>query len=263
MSEVTICNLALSHLGDTANVQSIKPPDNSKQAQLCAKFYYVARNSLLEMANWGFATKRAVLALVSDPLAAGNCPPESGTPCVPDPWPPAGPDQGDCCWRDGDGKPWRFAYAQPSDMLNALVVMPKHAPSDYEAWFGPVEKDFFPPYPQGYLPVPGAPLYVPQPFVIETQTNGSLVILTDVCDAVLRYTAVVTDTTKFSPLFILALSHLMASMLAGPIIKGDAGIAAAEQQLQLFNSFKGAATSSDANQRKVRIEPSPSWIRGR
>lgn len=234
MSEVTICNLALSHLGDTATVASIKPPEGSPQAQFCARYYYVARNALLEMAPWGFATRRSVLA----ELQLGEA---------------------DCDLRG----PWRHVYALPSGTISALAVLPKHSPDDYEAWFGPVEQDHFPPYPQGYLPVPAAPLYVPQPFAIETLASGAQVVLTNVCDAVLRYTTLVEDTTKFSPLFTLALSHLLASMLAGPLIKGDAGIAAAEQQLQLFTALKGQASTSDANQRKTHAEPAVSWIRGR
>lgn len=230
MSEVVICNLALSHLGDTATVASIKPPDASVQAQLCSRFYYVARNALLEMAQWGFATKRAALAQLT---------------------------------MDADDTSWQYAYAVPSDMLNALSVLPASATSDYETWFGPVEDECNVPYPQGYLPVPGAPLVATQPFVIETKDDGTQVLLTNVCDATLRYTAVVTDTTKFSPLFKLSLSYLLASILAGPLIKGDAGIAAAEQQLQLFNAFKGQAVASDANQRKTRVEPATPWIRGR
>jgi hypothetical protein len=256
MSEVTICNLALSHLGDTANVQSIAPPDSSVQAQKCAQFYYPARNALLEMANWGFATRRATLASVSaNPTLDSN----------------------------GNG-PWQFAYAVPSEMLNALAVVPAGAPDDVEAWFGPAALDYYPPYPEGYLPVPGAPSYVPQPFVIETQASGTRVLLTNVgisatangapsaegfpndndsVAAVLRYTAIVKDTTAFSPLFTLALSYLLASMLAGPIIKGDAGITAAGQQLQMFQAVLGKASASDANQQRVKATPSVSWIRGR
>lgn len=234
MSEVTICNLALSHLGDRATVASIKPPDGSVQAQLCARFYWVARNALLEMASWGFATRRAVLALVANPTT--------------------GPS--------GCGA-WKYAYALPNAVLNAISVQPADAPSDYEAWFGPVENDHFPPYPQGYMPVPGAPLIVPQPFVIETNEDGSQIVLTNVCDAIMRYTTLVEDTTKFSPLFTLALSNLLASMLAGPLIKGDAGMAANKTQLELFQAVKGQATSSDANQRKTHVEPAVSWIRGR
>ncbi len=243
MSEVTICNLALSHLGDTANVQSIAPPDSSVQAQLCARFYYVARNVLLESASWGFATRRITLAQVSNPTLDAK----------------------------GDG-PWMYAYAVPSDMLTALAVVPAGSPDDVEATYGPLPFDSYPPYPEGYLPVPGAPMYVPRPFAIETQPTGAQIILTNVgvdpsddasAAAVLRYVALVSDTTQFSSQFVLALSYLLASMLAGPIIKGDAGVTVAEQMLQLFTAAKGAATSSDANQRRVRAVPAVAWIRGR
>ena len=264
MSEVTICNLALSHLGDTAQVTSIKPPDGSVQAQLCANFYYQARNALLEMHAWGFATRRAVLAAVSDPLAAGNHFPFHGTPNVPTPWPPSGPNQTSPFQHfDCEGKPWRFSYAKPSAVLTVLAVQPRQAQNDYEVSFGPIERDHFPPYPQGYLPVPGAPMYVPQPYAIETLDSGLQVVLTNVPDAVMRYTTVVTDTTQFSPLFTLSLSYLLASMLAGPIIKGDAGMQAGEQMLEMLNSFKNQAESNDANQRKTDVEPAVAWIRGR
>lgn len=241
MSEVTICNLALSHLGDTATVVSIKPPDSSIQAQLCARFYFAARNALLEMAAWGFATRRVALAQVTNPTLALAQAADPTAECG----------------------SWRFAYALPSGVINVLAVLPATAPSDYEAWLGPVEQDHFPPFPQGYLPVPGAPVYTPQPFACESQADGSQIILTNVCNAVLRYTGLVEDTTKFSPLFTLALSHLLASQLAGPLIKGDAGMSAAEQQLQLFNALKGQASASDANQRKTHVEPAVSWLRGR
>jgi hypothetical protein len=241
MSEVVICNLALSHLGDTATVASIKPPDSSVQAQLCARFYWVARNALLEMANWGFATRRVALALEQEAV-------DDSTPRV---------------YPDNSPATWRYMYALPSGVINVLAVLPAEARDDYEERFGPVENDHYPPYPQGYLPVPGAPDYVPQPYAVETRPDGSQIVLTNVCDAVLRYTGLVEDTTKFSPLFTLALSYLLASMLAGPLIKGDAGMAAAAQQLQAFEAIKGQAVASDANQRKTNVEPAVSWIRGR
>jgi len=241
MSEVTICNLALSHLGDTATVASISPPDGSVQANLCARFYPVARNSMLEMSPWGFATRRAALALVTNPtltIAQAVDPnAERGT--------------------------WKYAYALPNAVVNILGVLPADAPDDYEGWIGPADRTSGPPYPQGYLPVPGAPSYTPQPYSIEIQADGTQILLTNVCDAALRYTTIITDTSKFSPLFTLALSYLLASMLAGPILKGDAGIAAAEQQLGLFKAFKGQAEASDANQRKTNVQPAVSWIRGR
>jgi hypothetical protein len=64
-SEVDISNLALSHLGDDATVSSLSPPEGSAQAQHCATFYPIARDSLLEQHDWGFATRREALVELS------------------------------------------------------------------------------------------------------------------------------------------------------------------------------------------------------
>src|SRR5687767_8634483 len=67
-SEVDIANLALSHLGDEANVVAIDPPDGTVQASHCGRFYPIARDLLLEMHPWTFATRRATLAEVTNPV---------------------------------------------------------------------------------------------------------------------------------------------------------------------------------------------------
>lgn len=235
MSEVTICNLALSHLGDTARVASIRPPDRSVQAQLCKEFYPVARDAVLEMSSWGFSTRRVQLARVALPT-----------------------------FTDTNGNSvqgsWLYGYKQPSDLINALAVLPAGAIDDYEANFGPASNA---PYPQGYVPVPGALMYTPQPYALETLADGTEVVLTNVPDAVLRYTTLVDDTGAFSPLFTLALSYLLASMLAGPILKGDTGRAASAQMLGIFKTFEGMASASDANQGKINVKAAAPWIRGR
>jgi hypothetical protein len=230
-SEVVICNLALSHLGDTATVASIKPPDSSVQAQQCARFYPVARNAMLEMGAWGFATRRVALALLT-------LPPEIST--------------------------WLYAYAVPNAMVNALAVLQADALDDYEQTsYAPAGSDANTSWPQGSLPVPGAPTCTPQPFAMETAADGTQIVLTNVPNAVLRYTTLVDDTTKFSPLFTMALSFLLASMLAGPLIKGDAGMQAASGALAKFKMFYAEAEESDSNQRKTNLTPAPAWIRGR
>ena len=58
-TEIDICNLALAHLGDDATIASIKPPEGSAQAEHAARYYPIARNSLLESHTWNFAAKRA------------------------------------------------------------------------------------------------------------------------------------------------------------------------------------------------------------
>jgi hypothetical protein len=218
-SEVDVCNLALGHLGDNANVASLNPPEGSAQGDHCARFYPIARDSLLELHTWKFATKRANLALLS-----------SG-------WPE-----------------WDYAYAQPNDMLVALAVIPQDATDDYS-------QPGFMPAQLGTVPVAGA--YVPQPFSCEMDDTGNSLIYSDQPNAVLRYTARVTDVTKFSPLFTTTLSWYLASMLAGPVIKGDAGAAEAKRCLAMMQVWLSKAMESDANQRKVSPQHQVSWISGR
>lgn len=199
-SEVDICNLALARLGDNATVASIDPPEGSAQAEHCARFYPVARDSLLEMHAWKFATRRVLLAQLTT-----------------DTW------------------NWSFAYAEPTGVLKLLAVLPASAASDADT----------------------------QEYEAETDGNGTPIILTDQEGASLRYVAHVTDTTVFSPLFVDALAWLLASYLAGPMLKGDAGAAMAKACLQSFMLALSNAKVSDANQRNVRPEHTPAWIAGR
>ena len=64
-SDTDICNLALSHLGDEASVVTIDPPEGSPQADHCARFYPIARDSGLQMTAASFGHRRAGLGLVA------------------------------------------------------------------------------------------------------------------------------------------------------------------------------------------------------
>jgi len=224
-SDIDICNLALSHLGDTATVTSLNPPEGSMQAQHCATFYTIARDSLLEMHSWGFATKRVSLAQLSNPSTE-----------------------------------WDYCYMLPTDVLNVLGILPPNSTDDYSA---PIAVS--PQY--GYLsmttPVVGAGSYVTQPYSVETLADGTQVVFSDQQGAMMRYTAKVTDTTKFTPLFVNTLSWMLASMLAGPVIKGDVGAAEGKRCLQLAYQFLGAAESSDTNQRNIKPQQVVNWMAGR
>jgi hypothetical protein len=212
-SEVDICNLALSHLGDDATVASIDPPEGSAQAEHCARFYPVARNALLELHTWNFATRRATLALLDD-----------------------------------EGTQWTYTYEQPSDALRVLSVLHVDAPDDLAV---------------PAFPTAGRAVYTPQPFVCESDALGRKIIYTNQEDAMVRYTAFVTDTTKFSPLFVTALTWKLAAMLAGPVIKGDAGRAEAKRCEEMFQMWMRQAITSDANQRHVPVVHSVGWMSAR
>jgi hypothetical protein len=223
-SEVEICNLALAHLGDEATVASIDPPEGSAQAEHCARFYPIARDSLLQMHAWNFASRRVLLASVTMPYTM-----------------------------------WQYAYACPGDMMTAVAVLPPEAENDYAIRAYPTDQVGW----GATIPMTGAGTYIPQGYVIETDTSGNKVIYTNQENALLRYQALVTDPTKFDPLFVMALSWHLAGMLAGPIIKGSEGAAEGKRCAQMMLAYLQQARSSDANQRNVKPEHITNWISGR
>jgi len=70
-SEVDICNLALGHIGDAAEITSIAPPDGSTQAALCKKFYPIARDECLSDRDWGFARRRVLMSKLTADAPSG------------------------------------------------------------------------------------------------------------------------------------------------------------------------------------------------
>lgn len=220
-SDVDICNLALSHLGDEATVITIDPPENSTQAEYCARFYPIARDSLLEMHPWRFATKRVALAQnVTAPST------------------------------------WQYSYAQPNDLVKHIAILAPDAPNDLSG-------EFFLGDPPFNLPNQGTGAYTQQTYATESAEDGSLIILTNQENAHLLYIYRCVDTTRYSPLFVDALSRLLASYLAGPVLKGEAGRAEAKEQLKTFLLVYRSAAASDATQRRVKPLQSVSWIAGR
>jgi len=94
-SVVDICNLALSHIGDRANVASISPPEGSPPAAHCARLYPIARDTALEAHAWSFAVRRAQLAALTLPTTAA---------------------------------PWSFAFALPADCLRPVALLDARTP---------------------------------------------------------------------------------------------------------------------------------------
>jgi hypothetical protein len=219
-SEVDICNLALGHLGDRATVSSISPPEGSAQAEHCARFYAIARDMVLEAHEWGFATKRADLALLSDT-------------------PPPG---------------FTFVYQVPSDCRNIIDLIDPNAPTFYpiDERCGHWQDDSF--------TMPAVP------YELEARTDGTGVIYTNLENAIIHYVAGITDTTKFSAQVVDAIAWLLAAYLAGPVIKGDTGMAVEKAMMQGYTVSLSTAKTNDANNR--RRSPSQSqrpapWIQNR
>jgi hypothetical protein len=208
-SDVDICNLALSRLGERANVSAIDPPEGSPEAEHCARFYPIARDGLLEAHPWTFAVKRSV-----DPPALFI--------------------------RAPDG---RFAHALPAGALRIIDILSGEAHRDFHNGFRAESRSV--------------------DFERETTKDGVSVVLTRQEYVVIRYIARVVDTGAYSPLFVDALSWLLASHLAGPILKGETGAKMAQACYQTFRVLFGQAAAVDANQRRIHEVHAPAWIKGR
>lgn len=151
---------------------------------------------------------------------------------------------------------WDYAYIAPSDMMNPVAIISPSAQNDYATRMsagdtpGNLTANFAPTIVAGQ--------YTPQQFAIE----GSF-IYTNQENAMLRYQAYVTDPTLFSPLFVTTLSWHLASMLAGPIIKGDQGMAEAKRSTQMMQGYLTQAKQSDNLHRDITIEHIVPWTSGR
>ena len=151
---------------------------------------------------------------------------------------------------------WDYAYVAPADMMNPVAIISPSAQNDYATRMsagdtpGNLTANFAPTIVAGQ--------YTPQQFAVE----GSY-IYTNQENAMLRYQAYVTDPSLFSPLFVTTLSWHLASMLAGPVIKGDQGAAEAKRSSQMMVNYLNSAKQSDNLHRDITVEHIVPWTSGR
>lgn len=219
-SVVDIWNMALGHVGSPANISSTA--ETGAAAQHCARLYPIARDSLLEMHDWHFATRRDALAVLVEEPAFG----------------------------------WTYAYAWPDSALAVFAVLPYGATDDYTT---PLTSLNTP----DQVPLSTIGVVQPQPFAVEINESETRVILTNVEGANARFTVRITDPSVFSPTFTNCLSFLLASYLAGPIIKGTEGMKIAEGMRNTAASMLVAATRSDTRQQKSELRDAPMWMANR
>lgn len=127
---------------------------------------------------------------------------------------------------------WVYAYVTPADAIRIVSVLPATARNDSKSEY----------------------------YDTLTDADGQVIIVTNLAEASALYTFLVNNPAQFPPLFVDALSWLLASYLAGPIIKGDAGDAKARSCYQMYLMTLGQARSSNANQRQLEQSHVPEWI---
>ncbi|MEY2653422.1 MAG: hypothetical protein RLZZ524_449 [Pseudomonadota bacterium] len=142
---------------------------------------------------------------------------------------------------------WAYAYAKPSDCLRPLRVISINALSVFHL---SRDADML------FTLVPDE--HEGAPFELEGST-----ILSNEPEAVLLYLRDVTDTGAYTPLFVLGLSQMLSSLLAGAIIKGKPGADARTDMLNQARATLASAATRDARTGGPQPDYMPAHLRAR
>jgi hypothetical protein len=129
-----------------------------------------------------------------------------------------------------DGAGWAYVYGYPADCLAVRKL---------------------------HNPVPGSD---PVPYEVTTDGNGTRVVLSDLSNAVLLYTARLADLSRADPLFIEALSYKIAAEIAIPLTQ-DKNMWDIMQKL--YQAALSQARTVDANEGQARAPGVASWLQAR
>lgn len=190
-TEVSICNLAVAHLGQQPKITSISPPDGYAHSAKCAVFYPMARDTALQRRVWSWAVRRAVLTGTTVEVVSSQYP---------------------------------YAFLLPADFLDVVTLLPE----------GAIDEDA-----------------ENLPFLIEGD-----VLLTIIDAPIFRYTRRITDTTKFSPMFVSCVAWLLASYLAGSI---NEDLQIKDWALKMFEAELNAASSANSRSNQRKQDHSAVW----
>lgn len=128
--------------------------------------------------------------------------------------------------------PWPYVYAEPNNVLRVLACLPTGYSTDQDG----VEFD------------------------TESDASGQGLILAKTEIEHIRSVYRITDPGRFSPGFVETLSWFLASILAGPIVKGETGRAESVRCLQASQIAFASATGLSAAQSKITLSFTPSFI---
>jgi hypothetical protein len=147
--------------------------------------------------------------------------------------------------------PWSFAtkYTSPAALSGT-------APGHWEYMFL---------YPTDCIRMLGIvnPLGKDQPhvkFEVARNSSGKRVILADIEEPEIFYTARIEDTTDYDPEFVMAFSYVLAARLVMPLV-GERSIAA--DLYQQAQAVLNSAWETDSNEGIEEAIPDADWIRAR
>jgi hypothetical protein len=230
---VSVCNEALQDIGAQATVSSISPSDGSTEGDACSILYTPTLEMLTRAAHWNWARRQATLTLLK--AAAGTPENATGTP----PFPP---------------QPWAYEYAYPSDAIKARFLLPQL----------PNQVIVPPPTtaPQTVLTRHVRPGSIPFQVGIDLDQSGNQikVILTNLPQAQLIYTMLVTLVDLWDPLFRRAMVAALGARLVNALSRNRELFA---DQAKIAQEIVMQARVSDGNESVTVDDHLPDWVQAR
>ena len=86
------------------------------------------------------------------------------------------------------------------------------------------------------------------------------ILLTNLAEAVMAYTAHIRDVTRFDPMFVEVLTRKMQCLLVKPILKGNAQ--AVKEAEELYARALAEAKTADSKEGQPFNDPEESWLAG-
>lgn len=256
LSPTAVANQALDACGINFTLGDIQ--EGSDQANVLLRAYRQNLQQLLRAASWNFARKQAPLTLLAD--ATGQTADVGTTVQV----------------------PWRFCYSYPTDAVKARFVI--WNPLDgVQIPTGNIQIPTTPQTTgQGQSPLTGARL-IPARFLVGTDPNypsasgvaydqvqgaspgGSTVVMTNVAQAIMVYTANIVWPSLWDAQFRQALVALIASSVVLRLQPDKKlGMALRKENIAIARSAIISARVSDGNEAGfANTDHVPDWIRGR
>ena len=261
-----ICNAALDAIGYPTAIGDIQ--EGTRPAQVLLRAYGQCLRQLLRGAHWDFARKTAPLTMLAD--ATGQTP-NAGALVPP---------------------PWIYSYAYPTDCAKARFIPWNQGANNPGAPTGNIVP---PAYVVAAVPNVGAPIVgglgqqpltgqriTPARFTIATDPNypaqpgqitwevqglspqGRTVVLTNVQNALMVYTAVMLYPSLWDALFRGAFVAYLASEVALPLTKERKfGLQLRSEQIKIAQMKIQQARVSDGNEGWSSSDISVDWMRFR
>lgn len=231
-SQVSICNRALSAIGNRSTISSLT--ERSTEARACALIFDDTVDEVLSMAYWNFARKVGFLSLTkSAPGTPTNQTAVSST------WTPAYP-----------APPWLYEYAYPTDCVQMRQII-QQAQNYYVGV--PLTSNGLSAYP--YAIGPGAMFIVGLGYDVNDQPQN--VVLTNQYQAIAVYTVRVSNPGLWGAQFVEAVVQALAAKLAVPL---TGQVALANTKFAQANAVITSARASDGNEGLTIIDNIPDWI---